>query len=69
MSLIADATGYNYASIHGGGAVRWTAPELFDPETFGLESRRATFKSDVYAFGCLCVEVGYFRYSSRFHAK
>ncbi|KAF9257558.1 kinase-like protein [Marasmius fiardii PR-910] len=35
-----------------GGTLRWMAPELF----FGNDTRRS-FASDVYAFGCLCVEV------------
>ena len=59
-SLLADATGYNYGSIHGGGALRWTAPELIDPEEFGLETRRPTYSSDVYSFGCVCIEVSHF---------
>lgn len=57
MSLVAEATGYNYSSIHGGGAVRWTAPELIDPEEFDLETSRPTFASDVYSFACTCIEV------------
>lgn len=57
MSLIAEGTGYNYGSLHGGGATRWSAPELFEPEEFGLESSRPTFKSDIYAFACICIEV------------
>lgn len=43
--------------MHGGGAMRWKAPELVDPEEFGLETTRPTFASDVFAFGCLCIEV------------
>ncbi|KAK1219883.1 hypothetical protein PQX77_017363 [Marasmius sp. AFHP31] len=35
-----------------GGTLRWMAPELF----FGANSSR-TFASDMYAFGCLCVEL------------
>lgn len=57
MSLIAEGTAYNYGSQHGGGATRWSAPELFDPEEFGLESSRPTFQSDIYAFACICIEV------------
>lgn len=57
MSLISEGTGYNYGSQHGGGATRWSAPELFDPEVFGLESTRPTFQSDIYAFACVCIEV------------
>ena len=57
LSLISEGTAYNYGSHHGGGAIRWSAPELFDPEEFGLDSSRPTFSSDVYAFACVCIEV------------
>lgn len=60
LSLIAEGTAYNYGSHHGGGALRWIAPELFDPEEFGLDNTRPTAKSDIYAFGCICVEVSTF---------
>lgn len=57
MSLIAEGTAYNYGSQHGGGAVHYTAPELFEPETFGLKTSRPTPRSDIYAFACVCTEV------------
>ncbi|KAH8103002.1 kinase-like domain-containing protein [Cristinia sonorae] len=57
MSLISEATPYNYGSLHGGGAVLWSAPELFHPEQFGMESSRPTFQSDMYAFGCVIIEL------------
>ncbi|TCD67327.1 hypothetical protein EIP91_000248 [Steccherinum ochraceum] len=57
MSVTADGTPYNYGSVHGGGAVRWTAPELIEPEEFGLPNRRPTFQSDVYSFACVCIEL------------
>ncbi|TCD61804.1 hypothetical protein EIP91_007890 [Steccherinum ochraceum] len=57
MALIADATSYNYASVHGGGAMRWQAPELHAPEEFGLTSRRPTYACDVYSFAYVCVEL------------
>ncbi|KAH8091683.1 kinase-like domain-containing protein [Cristinia sonorae] len=57
MALISEGTGYNYGSIHGGGATRWTAPELIDPEAFGLESTRPTFPSDIYSFAMTAVEL------------
>ncbi|KAJ7231353.1 kinase-like domain-containing protein [Mycena rebaudengoi] len=38
------------------GATRWMAPELIDPERFGIQFRR-TKASDVYAFACVCLEV------------
>lgn len=57
MALIAEATSYQYASVHGGGATRWQAPELIDPDEFGISSSRPTFASDVYSFSCICIEV------------
>ena len=58
LSLIAEATAYQYGSSHGGGAVYWTAPELIDCEEFGLENSRPTFQSDVFSFAFTCIEVG-----------
>ena len=58
MSVIAEGTGYNYNSIHGGGAIRWTAPELIDPEEFGSETSRPTCPSDVYSLSLTVIEVG-----------
>ncbi|TCD69553.1 hypothetical protein EIP91_007177 [Steccherinum ochraceum] len=52
-----EPTSYQYASVHGGGAIRWQAPELIDPEEFGLSSSRPTFASDMYSFACICVEL------------
>ncbi|THH31212.1 hypothetical protein EUX98_g2968 [Antrodiella citrinella] len=57
MSLITEATAYNYASIHGGGALRWQAPELIDPDEFGLESSRPTPQSDIFSFACTAIEL------------
>ena len=57
LSLLAEGTPYNYGSVHGGGAIRWSAPELFEPEEFGLDNARPTPRSDVYAFACVCIEV------------
>ena len=59
MALIAEATAYNYASVHGGGAVRWTAPEVINPGEFGLLTSRPTYASDVYSFACVCIEVSH----------
>ncbi|KAG6843568.1 hypothetical protein H0H87_003086 [Tephrocybe sp. NHM501043] len=45
-----------------GGSVRWQAPELFLVEDSDLESEEETAKnttaSDVYAWGCVCLEAG-----------
>ena len=57
MSLIADAIPYNYGSMHGGGIFSFRAPELHDPEQFGLGTSRPTFRSDIFSFACVCTEV------------
>lgn len=38
------------------GATRWMAPELLQPEKFGLEFQR-TRASDMFAFACVAYEV------------
>jgi serine/threonine protein kinase len=37
------------------GSLYWMAPELLDPDC--LENKFRTPASDVYAFGCVCLEV------------
>lgn len=44
-------------SSQHGGSVRWMAPEMDDPQSFGLDTFRRTFASDVFAFACVCIEV------------
>ncbi|THU90607.1 kinase-like protein, partial [Dendrothele bispora CBS 962.96] len=39
------------------GSVRWMAPELLIPDSFGFDCSRPTAKTDVYAFGCVCFEL------------
>lgn len=36
---------------------RWTAPEIFDPERFGMSQSRLTKESDVYAFSMVLWEI------------
>jgi serine/threonine protein kinase len=38
-------------------SIRWSAPELHDPQKFGLLDFRRTRATDIYAFGCLGLEV------------
>ena len=57
MALVSEATSYGYASAHGSGAIRWTAPELIDPEEFEMEDSRPTPASDIFSFACMAVEV------------
>ncbi|KAH8100929.1 kinase-like domain-containing protein [Cristinia sonorae] len=56
LSLFADGTSNHYASARG-GSMRWLAPEIIDPEAFGVESSRSTYASDVYSFACTCMEL------------
>ncbi|KZT18663.1 kinase-like protein [Neolentinus lepideus HHB14362 ss-1] len=44
-------------SNSGSGSARWMAPELHDPQAFGLEHPVRTRQSDFFAFGMLCLEV------------
>src|SRR5882762_4512311 len=47
----------NTSTIEGGYSVRWSAPELLDPERFGLERGGPTKKSDVYSMAMAIYEV------------
>jgi len=38
------------------GTLRWTAPEILDPESFGLEHAVASPETDVYSFGMVMWE-------------
>ena len=40
-----------------GGTIRWMAPELLDPEKFGLDGSHPTKESDCYALGMVIYEV------------
>ncbi|KAJ7779203.1 kinase-like domain-containing protein [Mycena metata] len=41
----------------GGGCVRWMAPETLDPDAFGVQNHPRQPASDIYAFGCVCLEL------------
>jgi len=56
FTLIADATPGRYGSAHGGAGAHFMAPEFFDPED-GVEATRPTKATDIYAFGCTCIEL------------
>ncbi|KAF7338786.1 Kinase-like protein [Mycena sanguinolenta] len=45
------------SSSNHGGSVRWFAPELISPTTFGCERFARTPASDVYAYACVCLEL------------
>ncbi|KAF9457390.1 kinase-like domain-containing protein [Collybia nuda] len=56
LAVVSDSTmGSQTSNSHG--SVRWMAPELHDPESFGFSRFIRTFASDIYAFGCVCFEV------------
>ncbi|KAJ7646792.1 kinase-like domain-containing protein [Roridomyces roridus] len=55
LSSFSDATTAAHTSTRAGSTF-WMSPELISPEKFGLEFIR-TRASDVYAFGCVCVEL------------
>lgn len=50
LSQFADSTTASKGS-HSGGTLRWMAPELL------IEGSPPNYASDVYAFGCVCLEV------------
>ncbi|KAF8174708.1 kinase-like domain-containing protein [Mycena galopus ATCC 62051] len=54
LSIFSDATATT--STTRAGSLYWMAPELLDPERFGLKFVR-TPATDVYAFGCVCIEL------------
>lgn len=54
--MVSDATLATQTS-NNHGSVRWMAPELHDPESFGFRRFLRTPASDIYAFGCVCLEV------------
>lgn len=48
--MLADASSSSGISTRSGGAARWCPPEV-------LKGEPSSFESDIYAFGCVCVEV------------
>ncbi|OCH85621.1 kinase-like protein, partial [Obba rivulosa] len=54
------------ATSIGSGTVRWMAPELFDPESYGLSRVEITQQSDIYALGITIWEL--FSERPPFHA-
>ncbi|KAJ7617184.1 kinase-like domain-containing protein [Roridomyces roridus] len=57
LSVITDMTASSQTN-HGHGSVRWMAPEVFQPpEDYDLETTARRSPSDVYAFGCVCLEL------------
>ncbi|KAJ6554051.1 kinase-like domain-containing protein [Mycena vulgaris] len=55
LSVISNNTSSMRTSTRA-GSLYWMAPELIAPDRFGFKFAR-TPASDVYAFGCVCIEV------------
>ncbi|KDQ58598.1 hypothetical protein JAAARDRAFT_34422 [Jaapia argillacea MUCL 33604] len=55
LAKVANAT-RAVTSTNRHGSMRWMAPELLFPEKYEVPFER-TYQSDVYAFGCVCLEV------------
>ncbi|THH27686.1 hypothetical protein EUX98_g6507 [Antrodiella citrinella] len=56
LAVFAGDSSNHYASVRG-GASHWLAPEIIDPEAFGMSSSRPTFAADIYSFACVCIEL------------
>ena len=57
LTIISDPTNIlSSTSYAQGGTARWMAPELIDPEKFGLEDNHPTKSSDCYALGMVIYE-------------
>ena len=58
LTLVPDAASVAASNTFlEGGTYRWTSPELFYPEKFGLTECRPTGPSDCYALGMVVYEV------------
>ncbi|KAL4246906.1 EKC/KEOPS complex subunit BUD32 [Abortiporus biennis] len=56
MAVYADATSKAYGSMRGGNQA-WMAPEQLNHDRVGVPSSRPTPQSDMYSFGCVCIEL------------
>ena len=52
----------NTSTTDGGYTVRWSAPELLDPERFGLKRGGPTKKSDIYSMAMTIYEVSFLQH-------
>ncbi|KAJ7495404.1 kinase-like domain-containing protein [Mycena latifolia] len=55
LTVLSDATATQ--TPNGAGSVPWMAPEMLNPTAFGLLNPARTPASDIYAFGCVCLEL------------
>ena len=53
-----QASAVGGTSFCGKGAMRWQAPELLNSSRFEGVSSSTSIASDIYAFACVCLEVG-----------
>lgn len=56
LAVLAETT-FSDESSPATGAVRWMAPELFEPFQDSEQESGRTKATDVYSFACTCVEV------------
>ncbi|KAJ7082147.1 kinase-like domain-containing protein, partial [Mycena epipterygia] len=57
MSEAESTTAMAASSTDQARSVRWWSPELIDPTRFGCQTFVRTSASDVYAYGCVCLEL------------
>jgi len=57
LTIVSDPTNLTTSSSSKTGTLRWTSPEILDPERFGFKKRRSTRESDCYALGMVVLEV------------
>ena len=57
LTIVSDTNLMSSVSFTPGGTWRWMSPELFDPESFGLNADCPTKRSDCCALGMLIYEV------------
>lgn len=55
--MMANTATVSLGSLHG-ASFQWTAPELIFGGDDLSDTGRLTTQSDVYSFGCFCIEVG-----------
>ncbi|KAJ7826634.1 kinase-like domain-containing protein [Mycena leptocephala] len=55
LTALFDAT--PRSSSHRAGSVRWMAPELLNPSAFTPQIFLRSPASDIYAYGCVCLEM------------
>jgi hypothetical protein len=56
LTMTSDQLSF-FAACTEGGAIRWTSPELLNPNKSGLSGSRLTKESDCYALGMVIYEV------------